>query len=290
MKRDFDLHIHTDASDGSYSPRDLVRLAKSEGLKTIAITDHDTVSGVREAIITGEELGVTVIPGVEISIDFNPGTMHVCGYNIDIDSRELNDSLKFVQKARRERNPKIIEKLNEMGIDITYDDVQNAAGSDQVGRPHFAKVLIQKNYVKDAQEAFDKYLAKGSSAYVDKERLPLDDAIKIIDIAGGVAVLAHPIQLQLGSWQKYREMISDLKNHGIKGLEAFSSRHTDDESGHFYKIAKDLDMIITCGSDFHGETKPNVHLGEYGEEVPLAIDEIIESIQLKRKNLKFKIC
>lgn len=284
MQYNFDLHTHSNASDGSYAPRDLVKLAAESGVTTLALTDHDTVSGVAEALDAGKEFGVTVIKGVEISIDFSPGTMHVCGYGLDIENPVLQAGLNFVQEARRNRNPKIIEKLNALGLEITLDEVKAVAGPDQVGRPHFAKVLIQKGFVKTAQEAFDKYLAKGAPAYMDKQRLPLDQAVAMIKAAGGVAVLAHPIQLKLNSWEEYRRKIIELKAAGIAGLEAFNSYQTDTENLQFYKIAKELDVLITAGSDFHGEPKPHVKLGQFGNDVPLRIEEILAAIQLKREN------
>ena len=274
----FDFHMHSNASDGSYSPGDLVKLAADSGVTTIALTDHDTVSGIGEALAAGKQYGVAVIPGVEISIDFSPGVMHVCGYYLDIDNPKLQAGLNFVQEARRNRNPKIIEKLNALGLDITLDEVKAVAGPDQLGRPHFAKVLIQKGYVKNTQEAFDKYLAKGAPAYMDKQRLPLDQAVAMIKGAGGVAVLAHPITLKLNSRDAYRRKITKLKNAGIAGLEAFNSYQSEAENQVFYKIAGELDMLITGGSDFHGEIKPTVKLGQFGENIPITIDEIITKI------------
>lgn len=283
-QHNFDLHTHSNASDGSYAPAELVKLAAESGVTTLALTDHDTVSGVSEAVNAGAEFGVNVIKGVEISIDFSPGTMHICGYYLDSDNAELRAGLHFVQTARRNRNPRIIEKLNVLGIEITLDEVKAVAGPDQLGRPHFAKVLIEKGYAETTQEVFDKFLAKGAPAYMDKQRLPLDRAVAMITAAGGVAVLAHPIQLKLNSWDEYREKIFELKNAGIAGLEAFNSFQSDAENRQFYSIGIELDMLITAGSDFHGNIKPDVQLGRFGENVPLTIDEIMESIQLKRGN------
>jgi len=283
MQQNFDFHTHSNASDGSYSPGDLVKLAADSGVTTMALTDHDTISGVGEAVAAGKQYNVTVIPGVEISIDFSPGVMHVCGYYLDIDNPELQAGLNFVQEARRNRNPKIIEKLNALGLDITLDEVKAVAGTDQVGRPHFTKVLIQKGYVQNTQEAFDKYLAKGAPAYMDKQRLPLDHAVAMIKAAGGVAVLAHPIQLKLNSWEEYSEKIAELKNAGIEGLEAFNSYQSEAENQQFYKIARELDMLITGGSDFHGEIKPKVKLGQFGKNIPIKIGNILIALETLRR-------
>lgn len=287
MQQNFDLHTHSNASDGSYAPADLVELAAEHGIYTLALTDHDTVSGVGEAISTGEKYGVTVIPGVEISIDFSPGTMHVCGYFLDIDNPELKTGLAFVQNARRDRNPKIIEKLNALGMAITLDEVRAVAGPDQVGRPHFARVLVQKGYVKSTQEAFDRYLAKGAPAYLDKVRLPLDRAVAMINAAGGVAVLAHPITLKLHSRQEYLDKISELQAAGIAGIEAFNSYQSEAENRQFYEIARTLNLLVTAGSDFHGAAKPNVKLGQFGEDIPLTITDILQSFRLELQRAVF---
>ena len=285
MQFNFDLHTHSNASDGSFTPGDLVKLAAESGVTTLALTDHDTVSGVSEALDAGKHYGVKVIPGTEISIDFSPGTMHICGYYLDMDNPELQAGLNFVQTARRNRNPRIVEKLNALGVDITLEEVKAVAGPDQVGRPHFAKVLVRKGYAKNTQEVFDKYLAKGAPAYMDKARLPLDRAIAMIQGAGGVAVLAHPVTLRLADMDEYRGKIGELKDAGVVGIEVFNSYQNESENQAFFKLAKEMDMIITAGSDFHGDTKPNVKLGCFGENVPVTIDEIIESIQLKRKKV-----
>ena len=283
MQQNFDLHTHSNASDGSYAPGDLVKLAAKSGVTTLALTDHDTVSGIAEAQAAGKKYGVTLIPGVEISIDFTPGTMHICGYYLDIDNTELRAGLNFVQVARRNRNPRIIEKLNVLGVAITLDEVKALAGPDQLGRPHFAQVLVQKGYARDTQAAFSKYLAKGAPAYMDKQRLSLDRAVAMIQAAGGVAVLAHPIQLKLNSWQEYREKITELKNAGITGVEAFNSYQSEEENQQFYTIATELEMLITAGSDFHGAIKPKVKLGQFGKNIPIKLDDVLIQLAKNRR-------
>jgi len=283
MQQNFDLHTHSNASDGSYAPGDLVKLAAKSGVTTLALTDHDTVSGIAEAQAAGKKYGVTLIPGVEISIDFTPGTMHICGYYLDPENTELQAGLNFVQVARRNRNPRIIEKLNVLGVTITLDEVKALAGPDQLARPHFAQVLVQKGYARDTQAAFSKYLAKGAPAYMDKQRLSLDRAVAMIQAAGGVAVLAHPIQLKLNSWQEYREKITELKNAGITGVEAFNSYQSEEENQQFYTIATELEMLITAGSDFHGAIKPKVKLGQFGENIPIKLDDVLIQLAKNRR-------
>jgi len=280
MQQTFDFHSHTTVSDGSLSPRQLVEKAFNEGIKTIAITDHDNIGGISDASKRGKELGIKVIPGVEISIDYSPGTMHMCGYNIDINNKELLNGLVFVQEARRNRNPEIIKKMNKLGIDINLDEVKSVAGSDQIGRPHFARILIEKGYAKDIKEAFEKYLAKGAPCYLDKKRLSLDKAIKMILNAKGLPVLAHPVQLGLKDEAEYREFFQEMKNKGVLGIEAYSSHQTDVENQMFFNLATELDMMVFGGSDFHGDTKPKVKLGVFGRNVKIDLSTLLK--QLKR--------
>jgi len=276
MPKSYDLHSHTTASDGTLRPAELVEKAAGLDINILAITDHDNVNGVEEAAQAGQNYGIDIIPGVEISVEFSPGTMHVCGYFIDIENEFLNEKLEFVQQARRDRNPKIIEKLNQKEIDITLEEVQQVAGSDQVGRPNIAKVLIQKGYVDGIKEAFDKYLKKGAPCYVNKKRLDLETAIETIKAAGGIAVLAHPVQLELDSEKDYRDLLSQVKKAGIVGVEAFSSHHTEDENQKYYQLSREFDMMVTGGSDFHGENKPKVKLGIFGENVNVDLEQFLE--------------
>lgn len=244
----------------------------------MALTDHDTVNGVDEAVKAGEKFGVTVIAGVEINVDFDPGTMHICGYNIDINNRNLNDKLVIVQHARKNRKRLIVDKCNAAGVAVTLDEIENVAGHEQVGRPHFARVMMEKGYVTTVQEAFDNYLAKGSPCYVDRVRLSVNDAVEMIKGAGGKAVLAHPIQLKLESDEAYKNKFAELKDLGIEGVEAFSSYHNEEENKKFKAMADELDLLVTGGSDFHGNTKPDVKLGIFGENVAIKINELIKHL------------
>ena len=180
-----DLHVHTTASDGVMSPSELVRYAKAKGLQAVAITDHDTIEGLEEGLSEGQKIGFEVIPGIEISAEHSPGSMHLLGFLIDIHHPLLNERLGYLQKARAERNPKIVEKLNRLGIGLGYEEVLKVSGGGQVGRPHFAQVLLEKNYVRTFQEAFDRFLKKGAPAYVDKFRFTAKEAIHFINEAKG---------------------------------------------------------------------------------------------------------
>jgi len=166
--REVDLHVHTTASDGTMSPAEVVRYAKEKGLRAIAITDHDTIEGLDEGIREGKVQKLEVIPGLELSVDYPKGTMHLLGYYIDPDCSQLVEKLMVVQKARSERNFKMLKKLQELGIEVGLSELKRAAGHGQIGRPHFAQIMVQKGYVNSFQEAFDHFLRKGGPAYVEK--------------------------------------------------------------------------------------------------------------------------
>jgi len=253
-------------------------MARDNEILCMPLTDHDNIKGVKEALAAGKKYGVNIIPGVEISIDYNPGTFHMCGYFFDTENRELLQKLEYVQEARRNRNPQIIEKLNQNGVDISMEEVKTAAGSDQVGRPNFARVMLEKGYVKNIKEAFTKYLAKGATCYVDKKRLKVDEAVEVIRNAGGVAVLAHPVQLQLENKKAYQKFFRKMKDIGVVGVECYSSHHSDEESELYASIARETGLLITGGSDFHGEAKPNVKLGEFGDKVDMDIKVLLDEI------------
>jgi len=281
-----DLHMHTVHSDGTLTPKELVRLAKQKGLSCIALTDHDTLSGVEEAQDEGNRIGVEVIAGVEISVKFEPGTMHILGYFIDRHSKKLQDGLAEIQEARRKRNPMIIEKLRVLGIDISLEEVERESGGDQVGRPHFARVLVEKGYVKDFEEAFNKYLTKGAPAYVDKRKLTSRGAIEMIEEAGGVASLAHPKLLKLDSMpERFEETLEQLRSEGLKGLEVYSSCQSKTEAARYKKTAERLGLLITGGSDFHGANRPQASLGWMGDGafIPYGMIDQMKKLLLERK-------
>ncbi len=281
-----DLHMHTVHSDGTLTPRQLVQLAKQKGLACIALTDHDTLNGIEEAQAEGNRIGVEVIAGVEISVKFEPGTMHILGFFVDRNSKQLQEGLEEIQEARRTRNPMIIEKLEALGIHTSLEEVERESGGDQVGRPHFARVLVKKGYVKDSEEAFNKYLAKGAPAYVDKRKLTSREAIEMIGEAGGIAALAHPKYLKLDSTPaRFEEAIKQLQSEGMKGLEVYSSCQSQEEAACYRKVAEQLGLLITGGSDFHGANRPQVSLGWLGDGAMIPYETIdrMKKLILDRK-------
>ncbi|NWF93307.1 MAG: PHP domain-containing protein [Syntrophaceae bacterium] len=256
-----DLHLHTTASDGVMSPSEIVRYAKARGLRAIAITDHDTIEGLEEGLSEGEKIGFEVIPGIEISAEHSPGSMHLLGFFIDIHHPLLNEKLDYLQKARAQRNPRIVEKLNQLGIDLTYQDVLKASGGGQVGRPHFAQVLLEKNYVRTFQEAFDRFLKKGAPAYVDKFRFEPKEAIHFINEAKGIAVLAHPNTLDMDGYSELEGLVIRLVEEGLKGIEVYYPEHSALEVAQYKALAERYGLVITGGTDYHGIEKNGLDIG-----------------------------
>ena len=256
-----DLHMHSTCSDGTFSPSELVRQVKAAGVTHMALTDHDTVAGLAEAREEAAGQGVAFLGGLEISAELQPGTMHILGYGFDEGSAHLLERLEYVRRARRERNPKIIANLNGLGFEIRLEEVAAKAGGEVLGRPHFAQVMLDKGYVESTQEAFDKYLAKGKPAYMDKERLSPGESVSVIRSAGGVAVLAHPLQLKARSDEELEALIGGLVDAGLQGMECYYRNHTPEVTRNFLLLAKRFGLIPTGGSDFHGASRPHIHLG-----------------------------
>jgi hypothetical protein len=256
-----DLHVHTRASDGDLSPGEIVRLAGKRELLAVAITDHDTIIGAPEGLQAGSELNVNVIPGIEISAVYDPGTLHMLGYFGRFPSG-LEDDLEKIQKGRLDRFPKIIERLNSMGLDMSVEDVSRIAGDAQIGRPHIAKALIKKGYVKDFDDAFEKYLGKGKPAYVEKEKLTWEDALALIKQHKGISVLAHPFTLELKN-SELKNLVNSMKEAGLNGIEVYYPEHTPEQTKLYKAIARDAGLILTGGSDFHTPER-GASLGDCG--------------------------
>lgn len=254
-----DLHTHTTASDGSMTPAELVRHAHEKGLAAIAVTDHDSVEGVGQALEEGRRLGIEVVAGVEISVDFDP-EMHLLGYFFNANYRSILNTLEELRQMRERRNPKIIGKLNELGFDITMDEVNRKAGTGNVGRPHIARALMDKGYVESIAEAFEKYLAVGRPAYFKKDKLTPEQGVGLISGAGGVPVLAHPIYLDMAGIN-LDQLLPRLKAAGLKGIEAIYTENTGEQTAKLLKLAEAYDLAVSGGSDFHGSFKPHIEIG-----------------------------
>jgi hypothetical protein len=279
-----DLHTHSNYSDGGLSPRQLVQLAKEKGLRAIALTDHDTVAGVEEALAAGEELDIEVVPGVEVSVQHPPGTMHILGYYVQVTNLELLKALQKLQQARADRNPKIIEQLRALGLEITMDEVLDLSGG-QIGRPHIAKALVNRGYVPSIEEAFSHYLKKGGIAYVEKFRFSPQKAIAMIRGAGGLAALAHPLTLEIGYGEELTELVSKLQRLGLEGIEVYYHTHTEEMIEIYQEVADRLELLPTGGSDFHGTLQDYSDfgngLGGHGLDYKL-LQKIKERLQERR--------
>lgn len=255
-----DLHLHTTHSDGSLRPSDVLTLAKQANVRALAITDHDITTGIPEAMATGETLGIEVIPGVEISSFDGKSELHILGYCVRWQDAAFNQRLATLRESRHRRNPLIIERLREAGLDVNYEEVRALAGTESVGRPHIAQLLMQKKYVSSAKEAFDRYLAEGRPAYVARELPTPAEAISWIREAKGVAVLAHPTWVK-ESGEGLRTCVTTLKEAGLGGIEVHYSTHSKSQTAGYLDLAHRLDLLITGGSDFHGLTKPDIEVG-----------------------------
>ena len=254
-----DLHTHSKASDGSLTPSELVQHAKHKGLSAIALTDHDTIDGLQEALNTASKISIECIPGVEISVDYIP-EMHILGYFSQKNYTKIQPTLKPLKEQRKNRNLKTIQKLNDLGLNVDYKELKKISPEGLIGRPHIALLLAQKGLVSSFSEAFDKYLAPGKLAYYKKASLLPQEGIQAIVEAGGVPVLAHPIYLQQ-SFAQLDKTLNELKNFGLKGIETFYTDHTLEDTTNLLKLAVKHKLICTGGSDFHGIFNKGVEIG-----------------------------
>jgi predicted metal-dependent phosphoesterase TrpH len=261
-----DLHIHSTASDGSFTPAEIIDHAQRLNLAAIAITDHDSVYGSREALRTGIPASLKFLTGVEISAAHPPfftgsGSFHILGYGIHLDNRTLNQTLNRLREARKNRNPKIIKRLNELGLKISLEDVGQTVAQGQLGRPHIAYAMIKKGFVESMDEAFDNFLGAGKPAYVDKDRIGCEQAVKMIRDAGGVPVLAHPALLNIDDHFQLDELIQNLIKIGMRGIEVYYPEHSAEQTQRYFELADKYHLLITGGTDFHGSITPKIKMG-----------------------------
>ena len=245
-----DLHMHTNFSDGKLSPQQLIDLSKKNGLSIISITDHDNVNGLSEAIKYGNQNGVQVIPGVEISSDIDEQEIHILGYFIDYKNKKLLDFLITSRKLRTTRNEKIVEKLNTMGSNIKFNSILGKAGIEtSIGRPHIAMELNEEGFVSSYYDAFIKYIGDGKPAFVRKPNPKAQEVIKMISEMGGLSFIAHPGKLVRD------EMLIRLIEYGLDGIEVIHPSHSREDIEYFNKIAAEHFLLTSGGSDYHGGLK-----------------------------------
>ena len=261
-----DLHIHSTASDGSFTPAEILDQARKLNLAAIAITDHDSIDGSREALRSGIPPSIDFLTGVEISAAHPPffpgsGSFHILGYDIDLDNRDLNQALNKLQDARKNRNPAILKLLNQLGFPISLEEVNQEVGEGQLGRPHIACAMVKNGYVVSIDEAFDKYLGTDRPAYVDKYRIECEQAINIIRAAGGIPALAHPALLNIESDQKLDALLQNLVKIGLAGIEVYYPGHSPQQIRQYTQLAKKYGLLMTGGTDFHGTITPEIKMG-----------------------------
>ncbi|AMW32645.1 PHP domain-containing protein [Fervidobacterium islandicum] len=264
-----DLHTHTTASDGTLRPMELIQKAKLIGLEVLAITDHDTVSAFHQVDDSAfKDPKLLLVRGVEISAEYPTDSLHILGYNFR-DSEKVEKVLNELIEYRNKRNELILEKMNQHGFNVTMEELKQIAKGKAVGRPHFARLMVEKGYVQSLDEAFQKYLKDGGLFFVEKKRLKPEEAIDLIKEAGGIAILAHPYQM-LRDGKPYpiapgveslEDLIRYLVSKGLDGIEAYYSTHMPGQIEELLYIAEKYNLLITAGSDFHGDNRPNVKLG-----------------------------
>ncbi len=267
LMKTIDLHVHSDASDGTCTPTEVVKKAYELGVSVIALTDHDTVAGVEEALQAAKAVAseyaspLEVIPGVELSVLYRETELHILGYFIDHRHPELLRALDGIVEERHQRNLTMISRLAADGIDITLEKLLDGKEESVITRGDFSRYLIRNGYVKDAKEAFGRYLGTDTPYYVTRQYLSPEDAVRLIGAAGGVAVLAHPLLYKFSD-SELQELLVEMKNMGAVGLEALYSLHSEGENDILTNLAKRYGLLITGGTDFHGLTKPDIEIGK----------------------------
>ncbi|HSV95672.1 MAG TPA: PHP domain-containing protein [Spirochaetota bacterium] len=270
-----DLHTHTSASDGLLAPARLVELAVRYGVRVLSVTDHDTVSGIDEAIEAAKDLPLRLIPGIEFSVDFPRGSFHLLGLFIDHTNRELTAAISRLKNIRDARGELIIAGLKGAGIDIPLHEVISEAAGGSLGKPHFARVMVRHGYARSVEEVFERYLVNGRPGDVPKEKIAPAEAIRLVRTAGGLPILAHPSSLETPSAGAFEELLDELVSMGLMGIEAYASLHSEEEVRRHEAIARRRGLLVSGGSDFHGDH--DERMGCYAENAPIPeglIDEI----------------
>lgn len=259
MKR-IDLHTHSLCSDGAQTPTDVVRTAAEAGLAAIALSDHDCIDGVQEAMDAGKALGVEVIPAVELSAQSDT-ELHILGYFVDIHNQKLQDMMAYALQVRDERQVEVCQKLNEQGFDITMDELREEANGKVLCRAHFAKIMVRKGYAESVKDAFNRYLSVGCYAYSNRQALTGPEAVSLIREAGGIAVAAHLHLIKMPD-AELKEYLKSLIPYGLDGIEGYYTDYTPDMERRYRAMAEELGLVISGGTDYHGANKPHISIGK----------------------------
>ena len=280
MQNYIDLHTHSTKSDGSYTPKDLIRLAEEIGLYAIALTDHDNTDGLSEAEEEAKNRKVKFIPGIELSCDYE-SELHIVGLFIDYKCDAMVKATRKFKEDRKTRNINTIKRLNDAGVDITLEEASKYCPGDALGRAHIAKVMVDKGYSESVKDAFKKYLGKGKPGYSNELRISVYEAIDLIKKSGGISILAHCHYLGLEG-EDFYNFVKDLKEHGLDGLEGYYTEYTKEQSEFYIETAKRLGLKISGGTDFHGAMKPAISLGTgFGNlKIP---KEILNKLQIENE-------
>ncbi len=255
-----DLHVHSTESDGTFTPSELVSYALEKGLSAIALTDHDTVKGIETAEKAAKGTSLFLVPGVELSVEYQQGDIHILGLFIDYKSKLLLEYLERFKRTRDTRNKKMAAALLNCGMEISIEEMQAEYADAVLTRAHFARMLMKKGYVGSYREAFDRFLGDGKPCYVEREKITPKEAIELIHQAKGLAILAHPLLYHMGE-QELKKLIVQCKSDGLDGLEAIYSMNNGAEERQMKELAAEFGLAISGGSDFHGATKPHIDLG-----------------------------
>jgi len=271
LSTEIDLHIHSTFSDGVLKPTEVIDLAKSQGLAAIAITDHDTADGTDEAVQRGKEQGIEVVTGIEISSWHGDTSMHILGYRFDYENEQFNRRLQLLQDGREIRNARIIENLQRLGIRVDISELLQYSEYGQTGRPHIARLLVDKGVTRTMDLAFKHYLGRGAAAYAERFRFSARDAIAMIREAGGIAVMAHPASLD-ATLRSIPGLLRELHRMGLAGVEVYYPAHSPKTVKALLRMADELNLLITGGSDFHGMERPGHNTGEWLQRTRIPYD------------------
>ncbi|MBN1880136.1 PHP domain-containing protein [bacterium] len=282
-----DLHVHTSASDGTYTPAEVITEASRSGLMIIAITDHDTLAGLDDAEIQGHQLGIRVIRGIELSAEYKNQSVHMLGLGLAKPDTSFAETLQLIHHGRLQRNPRIVRNLNQLGYDITMDDVRSFADGDIIGRIHIAQAMMHRGYVDNIDEAFHRFIGRGKPAYEERFRLSVEDAVEMIHRIEGLAIVAHPGLLSGGDdLPTLRHRVSEFRDMGIDGVETHYPTHDEYYFTKIVQVTREFDLLESGGSDYHGLVKSN-QLGFGSGNHPITTDylhPLLERLGIDRQN------